>query len=234
MALCGVLALVLSQSRSPLAMLAVNAALLLLLFGPAGWIRRLWLPAVALAILAAAAVAAGVEVPFVSSRFNELSGNWTSIRDAGNYESSAGIRVAIWEIGLGMWKEAPWFGHGRHFAAEEMSRQLLEVYGIERSFTHFHNFLLQALVQNGIVGLAGLLAMLGYGFWLAVRTLRTARDNERRFGAALLLVVLVTYVGSGMTNIMFGHDILDAVFMVCMVPGVYLAVGRSMTSRQTL
>jgi hypothetical protein len=31
---------------------------------------------------------------------------------------------------------------------------------------------------------------------------------------------------------MFGHDILDAVFMTCLVPGMYLAVGRSMAEAQ--
>lgn len=232
-ALCGVLALILSQSRSPLAMLAVNALMLLVVFGPHSWLRRLWLPAAAAAALAGLVIAAGVEVPFVSARFQEMVHDWSLIREEGDYESSSGIRLALWEIGYDMWKEAPWLGHGRRFAAEEMGRRMVEIYGIDRSFTHFHNFVLQALVQNGLLGLAGLLALLGYGFWLAIKTIRTTADDERRFGAALMLIVLVTYTGSGLTNIMFGHDILDAVFMICMVPGVYLAVGRSMIGFRT-
>ncbi|MGC4025090.1 MAG: O-antigen ligase family protein [Mesorhizobium sp.] len=225
-ALCGVLALILSQSRSPLIMLAVNAVMLAIVFGSARWMRRLWLPAMAIVVLLSALLASGVEVPFVSPRFHEVITNWKAVRDQGNYDSSAGLRLAIWEIGFEMWKEAPWFGHGRQFAAEEMGRRLVEIYGIDRSFTHFHNFLLQALVQNGILGLISLLALLAYGLSLAFKTLTTNQDRERRFGAALILIVSVTYIGAGITNIMFGHDILDAVFMICMVPGVYLAVGR--------
>ncbi|RFC68818.1 MULTISPECIES: O-antigen ligase family protein [Mesorhizobium] len=227
-AFCGVLALVLSQSRSPLLMLAVNALMLMIVFGGARWLRRLWLPVTAVVLLLAAMLASGVDLPFISPRFHEVITNWKQVRDQGNYDSSAGLRLAIWEIGFEMWKEAPWFGHGRQFAAEEMGRRLVEIYGIDRSFTHFHNFLLQALVQNGVLGLLSLLALLGFGGWLAFKTLKTSQDDERRFGAALMLIVLVTYIGAGITNIMFGHDILDAVFMICMVPGVYLAVGRSM------
>ncbi|MCO5063193.1 MAG: O-antigen ligase family protein [Rhizobiaceae bacterium] len=225
-ALCGVVALILSQSRVPLMMLAVNALLLFVLFAPRGWLRRLWVPALALAALVGAMIATGAEVPLLSARFEEAASDWALIREKGDYLSSGGIRLAIWEIGFEMWKEAPWLGHGRGYAAEELGRRLVEQYDISRSFTHFHNFMLQALVQNGIIGFVSLLALLGYGFWLAIRTIRSADDKTRLFGAMMMLIVLVTYTGSGMTNIMFGHDILDAVFMVCMVPGVYLAVGR--------
>lgn len=231
LALCGVLALILSQSRSPLVMLAVNALMLLVIFGPGHWLRRLLVPAVILIVLAGFALSAGVDVPFVSARFEAVASDLAAVREQGNYASSTGIRIALWEIGYDMWKEAPWIGHGRRMAADEMGRRLLDLYGVDRSFTHFHNFMLQALVQYGILGLTTLLALLAYGFWLAINTLRTTTEQERRFGAALMLVVLVTYTGAGMTNIMFGHDILDAVFMICMVPGVYLAVGRSMTAR---
>lgn len=229
-ALCGVLALVLSQSRSPLVMLAINAALLCVLFGSAKWLRRLWLPVLALVLVLGFLIAAGLEVPLISSRFEEVRSDWAMVRSEGNYNTSLGIRLAIWELGFDMWKEAPWLGHGRRFAAEEMGQRLAEIYNIHRSFTHFHNFLLQALVQNGIIGLVSLLALLGYGFRIAIGTIMSTNDSERRFGAALMLIVLVTYVGSGMTNIMFGHDILDAVFMICMVPGAYLAVGRSLAA----
>jgi len=230
-ALSGVLALVLSQSRSPLIVLAVNALMLMIVFGDLRWIRRLWLPTLAVVVLLAVLLASGVEVPFVSHRFQEVITNWKQVRDQGNYNSSAGLRLVIWEIGFEMWKEAPWIGHGRQFAAEEMGRRLIEIYGIDRSFTHFHNFLLQSLVQSGILGTVSLLSLLGYGFWLAFKTLKISDNNEQRFGAALILIVLVTYVGAGTTNIMFGHDILDAVFMICMVPGIYLALGRSMATQ---
>ncbi|MBX3596992.1 MAG: O-antigen ligase family protein [Rhizobiaceae bacterium] len=232
-AICGAMALILSQSRSPMAILAVNLVVLFAVFGRMGRLRRLWVPIVAVLLIAGTVISTGVQVPYVSSRFEQISEDWQEITDKGDYSSSSGIRLAIWEIGIDMWKESPWFGHGRRFAAEEMNRRLLADHGIDKSFTHFHNFVLQALVQSGAVGLIGLIAMFGYAAFLAIRTISTSMNHEQRFGAALMLVALLTYAGTGMTNIMFGHDILDAVFMVCMVPGTYLAVGRSMAAQRS-
>ena len=42
----------------------------------------------------------------------------------------------------------------------------------------------------------------------------------------MIVVVVITYLISGMTGILVGHDILDSMLMVFLVSGTYLASGR--------
>ena len=224
----GAAALLMSQSRTPLALIAVNILLLVVIFGSAK--ARIWGIPIGLACIAAvgAALLAGMHIPVLSSRIQATMENLARMRADGNYNSSLGIRLAIWDIGLDMWRDAPWFGHGRVAGAQEMVRRIGSEYGIQSTFTHFHNFIVQALVQGGVLLLASIAALFAYATRLALATISATQEMPRRFGAALMLIAVITYLGAGMTNIMFGHDILDAMFMVLMVPGVYLAAGRSM------
>ena len=78
-----------------------------------------------------------------------------------------------------------------------------------------------------------LLASLGIGAmfaliaFLAVRSLNHGRDRMARLGGTLLLMLVVVYAGGGSVNLVFGHDILDTVFMMFVIIGLFLAQGTS-------
>ena len=57
---------------------------------------------------------------------------------------------------------------------------------------------------------------------------RRGRGGRRRLGAAILITLTATYVIGGLTGILVGHDILDAMLMAYLAVGAYLAAGTSM------
>ena len=48
----------------------------------------------------------------------------------------------------------------------------------------------------------------------------------------MLIVVSATYVVSGMTGILVGHDIVDAMLMTYLAVGAYLAAGTSLLDKE--
>jgi O-antigen ligase len=105
-----------------------------------------------------------------------------------------------------------------------------------KGFGHFHNGFLNALVEAGIVGAVALAAIFVVAAKNAAKVLRISTDPVERFGATLIVIVVITYLTGGMVGILVGHDILDAVLMVFLVSGTYLASGRHMplAEEQTL
>jgi O-antigen ligase len=89
-------------------------------------------------------------------------------------------------------------------------------------YTHFHNFLLDAWVRAGLIGVAALLMLLLVPLLIAVRARRDAVGNA---GLAMMAVLVLTYAVSGMTNIMLGHDILDSLFIYGMITATFLIFG---------
>ena len=151
----------------------------------------------------------------------------------GNYDSSLGRRAELWEIGLSAVRESPIVGHGPQ-ATKALIKDGFEKVGVEATYTHFHNGFLTAWVETGILGVLSLAAVFVVAACLGVRTLATtATSAEARLGAVILIAVATTYVVSGLTGILVGHDILDAMLMAYLASGIYLAAGTSMLPNET-
>ncbi|MGC4026172.1 MAG: O-antigen ligase family protein [Mesorhizobium sp.] len=222
---CGAVAIGLSKSRAPIVVLGFNIIFLFFIFCPWRFRTKGWISALIALILIVSLLMLAEQNPLLTRRFGHLFNDWNRIQNYGDYNNSGGIRLAVWEIGFEMWKQAPWFGYGQHAAADRMSEQLSSIYGIRHTFSHFHNFALQTLVQSGLFNFTALMALIVYLFVLAWRATFAREQVYRRVGGGILLITLVAYMGTGLTNIMFGHDILDAVFMISVVPAVFLAFG---------
>jgi O-antigen ligase len=220
------IAVVLSGTRSAWLVIAVMPALLI-------WLHRKQFPqwmTWRMGVLAAVfAVAAGLWLAnSVSERVGELGDNWTQLVERGNYDTSFGMRLALWKIGFELIREEPVLGHGMGSTARLIRSGFREEFGLDHKNTHFHNGIITAAVEGGLIGalaLAGLFVAMITNAW---RTLRRSRDDIERFGAETLVILAVTYVTFGMTSILLGHDILDSVFMIHLIVGTYLASGRSM------
>lgn len=86
-------------------------------------------------------------------------------------------RVRIWKRSIGYWKERPWLGIG--FGSFQYLPE-------ERTFFHAHNFLLNLLVEQGLLGLGLLLAF-----------------------SAVLLWQMKSWVGAALLGSSFGSQLFD-------------------------
>jgi len=180
-----------------------------------------------LLLAAVAIVSAGLGFRVIVDRADFLFADWNSLTTHGDYTTALGLRVALWDIGLKAFREAPLFGHGMGAATPLMLQGFQERYGMTEGFSHFHNGFLTALVEAGILGAVTLAAIFVVAARNAAKVLRTSTDAIERFGATLIVIVVITYLTAGMTGILVGHDILDSVLMIFLVSGTYLASGRT-------
>ena len=95
------------------------------------------------------------------------------------------------------------------------------------SYSHFHNGFLNAWVETGFLGAISLAAIFVIAASIGMRTLAGARDPTERLGAVILIVLVTTYIVSGLTGILVGQDILDSMLMTFLVIGTYLSTGTS-------
>ncbi|MEP9385683.1 O-antigen ligase [Mesorhizobium sp. KR9-304] len=194
--------------------------------------RHAWSSALAVccAALAVGAVTfAGAQV--VPARVQALADDWRQMSEYHNYDSSLGRRTELWRIGLSAVRLRPIVGHGPQSTRTLINRGFEEV-GLDVHFSHFHNGLLNAWVEAGIVGALSLAAIFVVAAWLGVGTLARTTAAEARLGAVMLIVVATTYFVSGLTGILVGHDIADAVLVAFLAVGAYLAAGTSMLGQQ--
>ena len=175
---------------------------------------RAWSPAVRwLLIFGMIVLFAGVAVlvaPMVGERISQMVSDMVLISANVDTPTSLNLRKEMYSAAVHAIALQPWFGYGaqNHWAA--ISPYLDAATFGDVTFTHFHNVFLTVAVDAGLVGIAGLVAMILAPLIVAWRS-RRALGGSRRLAATLILVL--AFVGAGMTNIMFFHDILDAVWV---------------------
>jgi len=223
-ALAGTIAILLSGTRIIwLAMLIAAIAVLLVNRRRLAGLNSIRLVPVAGALLIAIVT---VGYPIISERADFLFSDWNALATKGDHSTALGLRVALWQIGLGAFRDAPIFGHGIAASQALMHQGFQDQFGLDRGFSHFHNGFLTALVQAGLLGAITLAAIFVVAGRNAARVLRVSDDPVERLGATMIVVTVITYLTGGLTGILVGHDILDSTLMVFLVAGTYLASGR--------
>lgn len=170
--------------------------------------------------------ALGFQVIF--SRVDRLIVDWNALEASGHSNTSLGLRFALWDIGFKAFQELPAFGHGATNARVLLESELFDRYGIEKTFTHFHNGFVTVLVEAGLLGTIALAAIFVIAALNACKVLRGSCDPTERYGATMILAAVSTYLVCGMTGILVGHDILDSVLMIFLILGTYLSSGTSL------
>lgn len=160
----------------------------------------------------------------VSQRVMEVAHDHERITQYSDYQNSIGQRLLIWEAGLDLWSDKPLIGHGSNNIPALMAERVLQLTGTEVGYSHFHNFIVTAAVQSGLIGVVAMLAMILVPLWLAMRR---QRDEAANFGFAMLLSIHATFVTSGMSNIMLNHDIMDTLFIFGSATASFLIFRRS-------
>jgi O-antigen ligase len=120
----------------------------------------------------------------------------------GNFDSSIGERITMWKSGLNKALERPLLGLGPGFERSSRSQ------GVH--YTHYHNFLLNAMVRSGVLGVTAIVSIFIVPIWVFIRRLH---DDVSRAGLSLLLILQCAFLLSGSVGIMLGHDIHDALFI---------------------
>ncbi|TIO77099.1 O-antigen ligase [Mesorhizobium sp.] len=226
-ALAGAVAIIYSESRMIWVAMLIGAVAVLL-------VNRRRFAAVNLTRLvitagAACLVVAAIGFPVVMDRTDFLFSDWDALTTKGDHSTAIGLRVAMWEIGVGAFRAMPIFGHGISGSRALMKQGFHDQFGLDRGFSHFHNGFITALVEAGVLGALFLAAIFVVAAWNAARVLRLSVDPVERFGATMIIVTVITYLIGGLTGILVGHDILDATLMVFLVSGTYLACGRTVS-----
>jgi O-antigen ligase len=225
-ALAGVAAIIYSGSRTIWLALPIAAIAVLLVNRR----RSAGTNPMRLVLVAGAAclVVAAICFPVIVDRAEILLSDWNAL-GKGDHSTALGLRVAMWEIGLGAFREMPIFGHGMSASRMLLQQQLHDQFGIPQGYSHFHNGFLTALVEAGLLGALALASIFVVATRNAARVLRLSSDPLERFGATMVVVTVITYLIGGLTGILVGHDILDSTLMVFLVSGTYLACGRQVS-----
>ena len=163
----------------------------------------------------------------IKDRTDFLVNDWEALNASSDHSTSLGLRVAMWEIGLDAFRQAPVFGHGISESRALMVKGFHDRFGLDEGFSHFHNGFITALAEAGLLGALALASIFVVAAWNAARTLRRSADPLERFGATMIVIVLITYLIAGLSGILVGHDILDAMLMTFLICGTYLGSGRT-------
>lgn len=140
--------------------------------------------------------------------------------EAGNYSDSVGKRLVLWKYGLVRAFENPLVGTGPGTAKIETAESL--------GYSHYHNFLLNAMIRSGLVGVLALIGLFAVPLWVMVPMVRDprTRDGESLAGLSLLVAMYATFLLSGSVGIMLGHDIHDTIFIYGTIVASFLVRGE--------
>lgn len=119
-------------------------------------------------------------------------------------------RLSLWRAAIPLIAESPLWGHGIQNRMLLVMQEQAARGDFVSPFTHVHNAYLSFAIDGGIIVLTALLAVLTVPILTAVRAPRDENHRKRLF---LAIFVTAGYAFSGLTQIMFKHDILDSFFI---------------------
>lgn len=203
----GLTASILSDTRGGWLVLPV----LLLIALWHGWRRGVgsarirWLLAGGGAVVFSAAL---LFVPPVHQRVSEAVHEyaaWTHGQDA----SSIGLRLTLWRLALHDGRSHPWLGVGEQGFQAQLVQAAHQGRMPQEAATlgHAHNELLDMLAKRGVIGLLALLLFYATPAVLFWRVLHRSRRGEAARAAAVNgLILVVGFVGFGLTEVLFSHN----------------------------
>lgn len=201
----------LSQARGVWLQALLLLMLLLYFWRRAGLLSRRPLLGICAAFLGIVTVSC--TTPLIQHRIDDSVAEYNAFRNHIDSENSVAIRITMWQGGLRTATQRPLFGHGAHrtqqAAAAEIDTPALQRKTLE--YTHLHNEYITTLAGRGLAGLASLLLLLAVPLMIFIRRARRPDLLARNSIGALLCA---GYALSGMTNLAFGHDVMNIFFLM--------------------
>jgi O-antigen ligase len=146
----------------------------------------------------------------VSERYHALEADIVQLEKQPDNVSSLKARLLLWSAAERAFLDSSLIGQGPQNRMPVVYEKLNLPADKQMTFTHVHNGFLNAAVDSGILGVLGILALLASPL-IAARNKAPGPGRDLAITLALLLVT--SYVITGMFGIMFGHDATDAVFI---------------------
>ena len=209
---CGIVCAFLSGTRSAWLVMPVHFAILY------WYLRGKSLPSmtntakvVGTVVLVAVLSVAAIKV---TERYRALESDIVRLDAQPDNINSLKARLMLWSAGAKVFLQSSLVGVGPQNRMPAVNAMLNLPPEKHMTFTHVHNGFLNAAVDSGILGVVAVLALLAAPL-LALRG--KERGPGRDLATAIALLLLSSYVITGLFGIMFGHDATDAVF-------IYLAI----------
>ncbi len=141
-------------------------------------------------------------------RMHQAVQNIDQFQTAQNYNTSAGVRLYLWDMAWQGIRQSPWIGIGsvermrriQHVGDGETAKARLKL-SVVRQVGHVHNQYLNAALDGGMIGLAAFLVLL---VGMAIATRRLARTDT--VAAWQLGGVLFMHATASLTNVNFLHN----------------------------
>ncbi|HHS82812.1 MAG TPA: O-antigen ligase domain-containing protein [Devosia sp.] len=165
----------------------------------------------------------GVAVLIGGSRVSEAFTSVAHVLSGGAVDDAIRDRLDFYSTGWTLFMQAPWGGYGwagiPRMAFTILDPDAYTAYSLD--FFDFHNDFLNFAVAAGVPGVAALL-----GFFVApiLSALRSGNDRLRPVRLYGVLVIVITYVLAGLTDISLGFDRFTATYAFSVA--VVLAVFR--------
>ncbi|ROR17282.1 O-antigen ligase [Vibrio crassostreae] len=134
---------------------------------------------------------------------------------SGNYDTSIGWRIQLWELAPEIYIQSPIIGQGHGDNYEKILNKKLETNAISHyiyyyASSHYHNQIIDKLVKSGAIGLILLVGLLAY----PVLTLKYLVDYEKFIviGSTSLFFI------AGLTDVPFNHPQPLMLYLLFLVP----------------
>ncbi len=210
-------ALFLTETRAALAGLTLGGFVSILVL--TGKRPRVW-ATVALAILVLASL--------LWIRHTRGS-HWMGTHDAGT-----SFRTMMWEDGMRMIPQHPWFGVGMESIRTHWIQWHIRAYAFFHDESHFHNDMIQIAVERGVPALAAWLWFVVGFFVLLVRLIRRAQSHSR-FATSVATGILAGFAAYQVTALVhYDLGIESVAMMLFFYVGVAFAMARILQTPEAI
>ncbi len=149
--------------------------------------------------------------PHISSRINEVHYDIEMFHQDSAINTSVGARLQLYIAALAAIKNAPIWGYGPQNRMDVVRTNADEKASSYLNFTHAHNGFITIAVDAGGLGLIALLMCLIAPIFAAFKK---EAGQTREISLAIALLLVSNYMIAGSFSIIFGHDALDAIFVI--------------------
>lgn len=202
----GMVAVVLSQSRGAFVIMSFPVILMLLHATRSQWRSLLWAGGAG-ALVVAMLVSSWI-APSDPLRLRLATKEMTQALKTQDFNSSLGARVYLTQLAWRYFTDSPWGGVGAqqrlaliNGAGLDLPPSQSERLAHVRTLGHVHNQYLHHAMDNGVIGLAGFLALLAGMVWISARMHAASRVTSHQ----MMFITLSHAVGS-LTNVNLAHN----------------------------
>jgi O-antigen ligase len=108
---------------------------------------------------------------------NAAMQHWRGVGLIDFQEGSSSYRLLMWQDGLRLIRQHPWFGVGLNSIRDSWQSFDLAAYRLTGIRSHFHSTPIQIAVELGLPVLLAWLTLMGLYWWMLVKLVRSARDQ---------------------------------------------------------